>query len=231
MQDFLHVRTVNELNQALSRQRALTRQALVELDAISERMLPRSLAEASELEMEEAWLAFKREEIRLLERYAGMPTLTEFEQMPGLTGLAKEGGTFGVAALVGEVVLSIILSLEPQFARIHRLVLMLLLRELDSPTPADEDLVDTVLRFVTIELKDSDTLGEATHHALRRGIVRPMVEAMLMATEEYAMVESPDHHGFILTSLGKRTMLHMFDSQRFVEAITAAHRRLQKPKD
>jgi hypothetical protein len=226
MQDFLHIHSVNELNQALSRQRALTRQALIELDAISERLLPRSLNHASELEMEAAWLGFKREEVRLLAYYAGLPTLTEFERTPGLSGLAKPGGTFGLAALVGEVVLSIILSIEPRFARVHRLVMMLLLKELDSPTPATEDLVDTVLRFMRIELKDA-TLSESDRQALLRGLVRPLIDAMLMATEEYKMVESPDHQGYILTHLGQRTMLHMFDSQRFIETISEAHARLQ----
>jgi hypothetical protein len=229
MQDFLHVHTINELNQALSRQRAITRQTLVELDDLSERLLPRSLVESSDPEMEAAWTGLKMAEVALLARYASLPTLTEFDLTPGLSGLAKEGGTFGVAALMGEVVLSVVAATEPRFARVHRLVMMVLLKELDSPTPSDRDLVDTVLRFMRIELKESvKSLTEAERQALLRGLIRPLVDAMLMTTEQYGLAERPDQQGYILTTLGRRTLLHMFDSQRFIETITEAHARLRQ---
>lgn len=68
----------------------------------------------------------------LLEKYARYPTLTEFEKMPHTMNSVKWGATFGVAALVGALILDFcksFLDLEGD----PREALMLFLIQLDDP--------------------------------------------------------------------------------------------------
>jgi hypothetical protein len=223
--DFLNLQTVDDIKAALATQRTVTRQVLLELDGIGERELTRISSEAEDLRIANA---IRAKEVRLLERYSSRPSLREFS-LPHIRGIAKDGGTFGVAAIVGEVILGNVRAIEGRFSRVHRLILMLLLREIDNPSAVETDLVDFLLRFMRIELNESaqDIVGEDRHQLLR-GLMRPLVEVMILVMQEYALLESPDNKGFRLTAMGRRVMLHLFDAQKFIESVAEAHHRLQQ---
>jgi hypothetical protein len=54
-------------------------------------------------------------ECGLLKRYAARPTLVEYERSPALKGVMEAGATFGVTAIVGEVLLANIRVLADVF--------------------------------------------------------------------------------------------------------------------
>jgi len=226
--DLLNINTVSELNSALSSQRTATRQALLELDAVHGQLFSIESEEKDEMRVARILLD---KEVRLLERYSSRPSLREF-QLPYMQGFAKEGGTFGTVAIVGEVILQNICAIESRFARVHRFILMLILREIDDPSAEVVDLIDVVLRFMRIELKQElDTLPEPERQRLLRGLMRPLVEATILVLQQYRIVESPDNQGWRLTAMGRRVMLHLFDAQKFIEHIAETHLRLQQAGD
>ncbi len=225
MQDLLTIQSVQELNHALSHQRASTRRALSELDSIGESLIPKEVPETDEVELA---AKLRDREIQLLAQYAKLPTLGELQTSPELRDLLMSG-TFSVAAIVGEVLLASVRGIEPNFARMHRHIMLLLLKELDDPTASEVNLVEPVLRFMRLELSDTlKGLQDEERRKLVQGMMRPLVHAMLTVMTEYRLVESPDAHGYILTELGKRTFLHLVSVQQFIDAVTAAHRALQQ---
>ena len=223
--DFLNLRTVNDLNTALHRQRTTTRQVLLELDSIGERLLPQSTTEEEELKIANE---IRNREVRLLERYSARPSLREF-QLPYMKGVANEGGTFGVAAIVGEVLLGNIRAIETRFARVHRSMLMLLMREIDNPKSEHHDLIDFILKFMRIDLREGAVgISEGERQRVLRGLLRPLVEVMILVMQEYGILESLDNKGFRLTAMGRRVMLHLFDAQKFIDEVARTHQRLQQ---
>lgn len=93
------------------------------------------------------YVASERE---LLEKYARYPTLTEFERMPHTKDSIKWGATFGVAALVGALILDFcksFLELEAD----PREALMIFLMQLDDPKvkAVEMDSVTKVLAQLT----------------------------------------------------------------------------------
>ena len=224
MHDLLTIRSIPELQDALSQQRTFTRKVLEELDTLGAQLPD----EASPEEEIKVAAELKAREYHLLARYSELPTLTEFQQLPALRGMSYAGGTFGVAAVVGEVLLSTVRGIAPGFVRLHRIIMLLLLKEMDDPTSADSDLVDPVVRFMRLQMHESlSKLGEEERSKLVHETVRPLVQAMLLVLYEYGVVEIPDANGYRLTPVGKRVFLHLFDVQRFIDAVSAAHIRLQ----
>jgi hypothetical protein len=224
MHDLLTIRSIPELQDALSQQRAFTRKVLEELDTLGAQLPD----EASPEEEIKVAAELKAQEYRLLARYSELPTLTEFQQLPALRGMSNAGGTFGVAAVVGEVLLSTVRGITPGFVRLHRVIMLLLLKEMDDPALADSDLVDPVVRFMRLQMHESlSKLGEEERSKLVHETVRPLVQAMLLVLHEYGVVEIPDANGYRLTPVGKRVFMHLFDVQKFIDAVSAAHIRLQ----
>lgn len=223
--DFLSLRSAQELNTAVSRQRVITRRVLLELDRLAESLVPQEMNEEDETEIAGK---LRLGEVRLLKKYSALPTLRELQIQPHLRGVSGEEGTFGVAAIVGEVLLSSIRAIEPRFSRVHRLLLMLLMREIDNPEQEEADIIGIALRFMRIELKaELNGISEDERQRLLRALLRPLVETMILVMQEYGLVEWVEERGYRLTPVGKRVMMHLYDVQVFIDTVARAHIGLQ----
>src|SRR5271166_2806341 len=110
------IKTVEDLKKVLMRQKLCTRQAAEELAKIaSNEALQTIEGEPEEKQKEKVFTIMKAESI-LLEKYGMNPTMTELNAMPHTPDLAiKWGATFGVALLVGELILEQVRQLQGTF--------------------------------------------------------------------------------------------------------------------
>ena len=162
----------------------------------------------------------------LLGKYASYPTLTEFALQPNLAGASKWGATFGVAIMAKVLVIDPAKSAMPAFAKLIRPAYLLTLKELDNPTHQYliEPLEDVFRMVVTSE--DGDAVDEKEGKTLTRRILYKIVEGLLSISAQYGIVEGGGG-AFRVTDMGRRVMLHLMDSQRFLEELLVANKRFQ----
>jgi hypothetical protein len=217
----LILNTIHDLNRYLSASRAMSRRALRELDQmIDELKDPKNTAEEIDFGLE-----FLRREAKLIEGYARTPTLTDFSRDASLAGIAHWGTTFCVSTLFSEIILGNIRAIEERFVKAHRMLAILLMKELDDPSPGlDTDLVDTALRFMKIELRqDLGALSATDRTKLLRSMVTPVVTAMMSVFMSFGLVRYVDEGGYALTDVGTHVLYHLFDAQTFIDEIVATH--------
>lgn len=222
------IRTIDELNHLLSQQRSMSRQMTLELDDIVRGVW----TPANQDDEEYLAQTTMRRERELLRKYAVLPTLTEHERSPALRGAMQPGATFAVAAIVGEVILAHVRTNSDVFPRAHRMLLMVMLHEFDKPVSEDGDLVDTFVRSMRVDLtEEMQSLSPEERRRLLHAMLQPLAEAMIVVGEQFGLIEDVSEQGWVLTDMGQRVMLHLFDAQRFLESVADAHRRFQnRPK-
>jgi hypothetical protein len=221
----LEIRTVEDMHRVIQLQRTTTRSVTQEIDEIAMSVTTQDNQNDDEY-LAEAMMARERE---LLEKYSNLATLIEHERYPGLRGGMQAGATFGVTTIIGEVLLANIRVLCPAFARAHRSLIFIMLNEISKPSSDDNDLVDTFMRSMAIELKKDDwEITAQERQRLLRAMMTPLAEAMVRVSIKYGLIESIDDEGYTITSLGTRVMLHLYSAQKFIEAIAEAHTRLQQ---
>lgn len=148
--------------------------------------------------------AFVRHASRTLEKYARYATLTEYKILPSLADGEKWGATFGVAALVGVLVL--------EHAR----------RALAASSPLAARAIDPLaeyLRFLDALAKPGS--GSVEMDALSGGFA--------VLSEAYGLVWA-DGDKLSLTVAGKRVYLHLLDAAYFVVEAAEAARKYGKSR-
>lgn len=197
------VRSQDELLKLLFIQASVARQASKEMLAIAAN--PR-LSSKPEL--------FIAAEKRLLDKYAKYPTLTEFAEDPQLANVYKWGATFGVASLVGLLIVEEVRHLQPHFAAVARQLYFLLLKELDMPQ--HKYLVESLGEALKLPAKSKT----AAH-----GLLAQLVEAYVMVSVQFGLM-GPAEANVSLTPMGKRVLLHLADAHRFIEETARAQAEL-----
>ncbi len=170
--------------------------------------------------------AFIAEERKLLTKYANYPTLSEMSAEPeALMNGTKWGATFGVAILVGGLIVEELKRRQPHLEPVLRHMLLLLLDELNHPR--HKYLVEPMEKSLQITSK----AAPGKEQAIKRQVCTDLADAIISVGTQYGIV-SAKQGGITLTPLGKRVFLHMVDAQRFVQEMASAHIRLQtaKPK-
>lgn len=168
---------------------------------------------------------------KLILKYANYPTLTEFKNNPKLTNAYKWGATFGVATLVAGLVLNEVQTLQPHFAPVLRQMYFLLLKELDQPE--HEYLIDPLVAALRVQV--TAETGEASPQQ-RENFIRKMmvdlVETFVQISLQYGLMTLPDGKQVALTAEGKRVLMHLADTARFIDEMSKAHAKFQsiKPK-
>src|SRR5271166_5029079 len=151
---------------------------------------------------------FIAEERKLLEKYAAYPTLSEMSAEPeALMNGTKWGATFGVAALVGGLILEELKRMQPHLEPVLRNMLMLLLDELNYPR--HRYLIEPLERNMTITSKANPTKAAA----IKRQVCTDLADAMVAVGTQFGIVKGGSNNGVVLTPLGRRVFLHMVDAE------------------
>jgi hypothetical protein len=230
----VNLRTVEDLKKVLFVQQVVTRQAREELLAVaSDACLiqnPEDLARGPGNEFTKKAAAFIEDERGLLRKYANNPTMTEFNLIPNLAGGTHWGATFGVALLVGELVLEQMKVLEKDFEPVLRGLLTILLIEMNSPKSGD--LAGTLVKAInfTLTRKDGSVVSEEEQAAYGKRAGAHLTRSFLSVCSGYGMVEATSETDWVLTPLGRRILLHLLDIEKFVGLLVDAHTRFQKQR-
>ena len=158
----------------------------------------------------------------LLTSYAGMPTLAECGRAPELRGAYKQGATFGVALIVGEMILKQVKQIASQFPLAHLSLLIILLSELEPGI----DPLDILAGHTTFELIGSE--DEQRQQTL--DLLAPLAAALVGVASIYKLVETDGALNCTVTPLGLRVALHLLDAHQFVNVMIEAHARFRKAK-
>ena len=205
--------TVEDLKKILFIQKAVTDKAKAEMLAIA----------TDSAGNPKTALVFVAEERKLLTKYANYPTMSEMLDEPeALMNGAKWGATFGVAILVGGLILEEVKRMQPHLEPVLRPMLMLLLDELNHPR--HKYLVEPLEKNMKITSKTA-----ANQAAIKRQVCTDLANAMISVGSQYGVVKK-DNGGVKLTPLGRRVFLHMADAERFIQEMGHAHIRLQSAK-
>lgn len=224
----LEIGNIQEMRHFLTLQQSTTRQATMELDELIRNVC------TPDNEHDDEYLArvIMEKERDLLQQYACLPTLIEHAASAQLRAAMQPGATFAVAAIVGEVLLSHVRTLTNAFARVHRMLFMLMLSTLAKPQADEVDLTETFIRVMHVDLRaDVAPVSERERHKVLYRLVRPVAEAMVAVALQYGLIEESGDNAcqaYQVTSLGERVMVHLFAAQRFLTAVGDAHAKLQR---
>lgn len=165
----------------------------------------------------------------LLEKYSSYPSLSQFSTQPSLIGVSKWGATFGVAILVRSLIIDQVKAALPKLAPFVRLTYSVILNELHLPT--HENLVEPlseVLKF-KVSTKDGQELDEDKSKTVSIGIIYKLAESLIAISIQYGIIEGGPH-GFAITDMGRNVLMHLHDSETFVEELVEAHKIFQDRK-
>jgi hypothetical protein len=199
------IRTEDELKKVLFLQQTITRAAEKEL-----------LAAAMLNPDPEKYILAGRD---LLDKYAKHPTLSEFVKNPKLSNVYKWGATFGVAALIGGLVVESVKALQPRLAPSLRRMFLLLLKELDQPTHVN------FTAFLWIELRLQFNKDNLSYAAMETDL-KNTIETLATVSSMYGLV-TRNGDRTALTPTGKRVLMHLVDTAQFIDEMAQAHAEFQ----
>jgi hypothetical protein len=221
----IRIDTLEDLKKALFLQKQMTRRAHDELQTVA----GDSVLEGNPNPDPETIKKFMKDEANLLKTYAFRLTLTEWA-MGGVTAgnTAQWGATFGVALIVGELILAQVNSMHPGYGAAIKgfFVNLLALENRLRLNGDDTSEIDGLVMNFNVTKKDGTPVDdEATKTKIRKGL-HEVLHTILAAGIEYGLFEETET-GHQITKTGHRVMLHMHDVQTFVETLAAAHARFQ----
>jgi hypothetical protein len=131
-------------------------------------------------------------------------------------------------AVIGEVLLAKVREENPQLVKAHRQLLAIFLSDVMSTNDGNVDLVASAERSLKLEVTGSlAALSEQDRTVYLRGFIASVIETLLQVTHTYGLIEEVEEGGFFITNLGRRVLLHLLDSQKFIDAVAQAHTRLK----
>ena len=180
-----------------------------------------------------------RKVTNLLKSYATLPTLSEFVEKPALMNSAAWGGSFGVATVVGTVMLKTLTEFSEFPPGVVKPVFIKVLGELfeaSKGTNNETSIMERVMENLSFTIKDRngvEIIGEQRERIIR-GKIALLLELMAKLMEDYKMIEtsktSRDEVISGITSLGVRVFLHLKDIEAYVTEIEGAYKKLAEKK-
>lgn len=224
MPPIVAINSVQDLYKILTTKRVIGRRAGEELLTIAGDRMLKNTTDPSEEETRQ----FMQEECLLLQKYANYPTLTEWNNMPGLRHGTKWGSTFGVTILVGELILQQVHHAHKGFpTSVLQKMLFAMLAELDHPSA--NTLVEPFEKMINfkIEREDGRDMSPEERAGFLRRILGQILASFVHVMDRYGLVESDGEGGASITLLGNRVLLHLKDAREIVDVLAGAHARFQ----
>ena len=217
--------TLEDLKKALFLQKQMTRRAHDELQTVA----GDNILDGDPNPDPETVKKFMKDEADLLKTYAFRLTLTEWA-MGGIEAgnTAQWGATFGVALLVGELILSQVNSMHPGYGSAVKGLFVNLLTLENRLRLNGEDISEInslIMNFNVTKADGTPIESDATKATIRKGL-QEVLHTIIATGIEYGLFEETET-GHQITKTGHRVMLHMHDIQKFVDTLAAAHARFQ----
>lgn len=225
------LRKLDDLKVLLTRQKLITRQAALDLAAIVTNDSVQNIEGETEENQRDKALTIMLAEAKLLDHYSKWPTFTEYNAMPPKKAEAmKWGATFGVAVIVGELILEQVRQVQGQFENALLPLYVILLAELADPK--HEFMIEPLELAIRMDISDKSgkKIPVETQQALKRQLVRQLAETFALVSTGYGIMGVHEGGAYSLTPTGLRVLLHLKDAQRFVLELSAAHKRFQEEK-
>jgi hypothetical protein len=111
-----------------------------------------------------------------------------------------------------------------------RSIYLLLIKELDNPTHEYliEPLEENIKSRVTMG-ENGEEITDERSTLLTRKLLYQVTESLLMISAQYGIIGATPG-GFQITDMGRRVLLHLIDSETFLNELTAAHKKFQSEK-
>ncbi len=223
----LRVETLDDLKRILFIQRKVTRRAHDELEAIADDNVLGAIPDPAQIKK------FMAEEIELLRSYAMRPTLTEWAQSGGLSegcheGATTWGATFGVAIIVGSLVIEQVRQMHPTLgAGIRNIFLTLLSAESQAlATEGDSEGYNLMMHF-SIANPDGTPIDDPAAKESARLTLEAVVHTLVATCIEYGILTERENGGHVITEMGRRVLFHMLDVNKFIAIMGEAHKKFQ----
>jgi len=224
----LRIESLDDLKRVLFVQRRVTRRAHNELEAIANDNLIDAAPDPAQVKR------YMAEETELLRSYAMRPTLTEWSQSGEFTegcyeGASTWGASFGVAIIVGALVIEQVRQMHPTFGvGIRHIFLTLLGAESQaSATTAGDGGTAALLVHFNVANPDGTPIQDESVREQTRKALSLVVQSLVATGLEYGIFTDAGNGGHVITEMGRRVLFHMLDIQAFITAMGEAHKKLQ----
>jgi len=236
MSNLLKLNAFEDLQKILIRQRECSDKARRELNRVTDSTIilyapDGSFAETTTKEI-------TRKVVNLLTAYATLPTLSEFSEKPSLLKSAAWGGSFGVATVVGTVILKSLAEFSQFPPSVVKPVFIKVLGELhDVANGAGNEIsiMERVMENLNFSIKDAqgnEILGDKRERIIR-GKVSLLLELMAKLMSDYQMIETEIDNGedaSAITNLGSRVYFHLRDIELYILEIEVSYKELSEKK-
>lgn len=236
MSNLLNFNIFEDLLKTLVRQRECSEKARRELNRVTDSTVILYAPDSSFSEVTTKEIT--RKVVNLLSSYATLPTLAEFREKPLLLQSAAWGGSFGVATVVGTVILKSLTEFSDFPPTIVKPVFIKVLGELHQAAKGitnETSLMERVMSNLSFSIKDregNEILGEKRDRIIR-GKVSLLLNLMAKLMVDYKMIETEEGEGEVascITNLGGRIYLHLRDVESYIIEIEEAYKELSEKK-
>ena len=236
MSSLLKLNAFEDLQKILIKQRECSDRAKRELNRVTDSTTviyapDGSFAESTTNEI-------TRKVCNLLKSYATLPTLTEFVEKPALMNSASWGGSFGVATVIGTVILRSLSEFSEFPPGVVKPVFIKVLGELHEAAKGignETSIMERVMENLNFSIRDrngNEILGEKRDRIIK-GKVILLLEIMARLMEDYKMIETSKVDNEVasgITPLGSRIYFHLRDIETYIEEIEVVYRQLSEKK-
>jgi hypothetical protein len=214
------IRSLDDLARILQTQKMLALKARKDLSSLDSSALTGS--------DEVALRNYLREERDVLQKWAELPTLSEFNLSTSLVHEdSKWGATFGVAVLVQDLILEQVYSQQKRLKPLLRKIFVLMLDYMEQSRERN-DILAYVLTKIKISISVDKSTTTQTSDEIARGIMGQMIDTFLAVGVAFGVFA--DGNTYETTALGARVYWHLIDIQRFIDILAEAHRVFQREK-
>lgn len=238
MSSLLKLNAFEDLQKLLIRQKECSEKAKRELNRVTDSTVILYAPDGSFSETTTNEIT--RKVSNLLTNYATLPTLSEFVEKPSLMQSASWGGSFGVATIVGTVILKSLSEFSEFPPNVVKPVFIKVLGELYAASQGSTEetsIMERVMENLNFSIRDRDgneILGDKRDRIIK-GKVALLLEIMSKLMEDYKMIVSSREEGgtsasSAITPMGSRIYLHLRDIESYLSEIEVVYRQLSEKK-